>query len=697
MAVLQMQRVSICAMKKNRKAVLERIQSMGLMEVGGILEDDAGFAHMDTANARAGFEKAAAQADRALELLSSYAPEKKSLFASLEGKALIDADTMEAAVSRKEELQRTATRIQTLDKQLAEGRAEILKLQNSIESLAPWLPLGIPMNLTETRRAAVILGTMPGDTSAEDIYRILAEAETSAGADMKPAGNAQGNADAERAQGMETAGGVDVNVVSANKDMTCVVVCCMKADAETVENVLRVHGFARPSQVWPKMPAEAKADLQRQIQKQEEKMSAARAEIVSLAEYRGDLRILADYYRVRAEKYRVLGTLPQSERTFFISGYVPAKEVGRLQKSLKRYDCVIDVEDLKEDEEGPVLLENNKISRCAEGILESFGLPHKGEIDPTAVMAAFYIFFFGMMLSDAAYGAIIAVACGAALIKFPRMSDGMKKSLQLFFWCGLSTLVWGVLFGGYFGDVVNVVSRTFFGHEVGIPPLWFAPLDDPMKLLIYSLGFGIIHLFVGLGIKGYMYLRDKQYMDFFCDIVLWFMLLIGLLLMLIPSSIFASIAQTTIVFPPALSLLAKWMAILGAVGILLMSGRANKNFALRLALGAYDLYNISGWLSDLLSYSRLLALGLATGVIAQVVNQMGSMFGGGIGGAIAFTVIFIVGHTLNLAINMLGAYVHTNRLQYVEFFGKFYDGGGRSFEPFKENTKYTDINIKEEL
>ena len=137
--------------------------------------------------------------------------------------------------------------------------------------------------------------------------------------------------------------------------------------------------------------------------------------------------------------------------------------------------------------------------------------------------------------------------------------------------------------------------------------------------------------------------------------------------------------------------LAKVMAIGGAVGICLMSGRANKNFVLRIALGAYDLYNVTGWLSDVLSYSRLLALGLATGVIASVINSMGSMAGSGIVGAIVFILVFIVGHILNLAINLLGAYVHTNRLQYVEFFGKFYEGGGRPFNPFNMKTKYVDI------
>ena len=161
--------------------------------------------------------------------------------------------------------------------------------------------------------------------------------------------------------------------------------------------------------------------------------------------------------------------------------------------------------------------------------------------------------------------------------------------------------------------------------------------------------------------------------------------------MLIPTDIFASIAQAKITFPPFLNMLAKALAIIGVVGLILMSGRENKNPALRIALGAYDVYNITGWLSDVLSYSRLLALGLATGVIASVVNQMGSMFGKGIVGIIGFLIVFIVGHTLNLAINLLGAYVHTNRLQFVEFFGKFYEGGGKPFEPFKSDTKYVDI------
>ena len=212
-----------------------------------------------------------------------------------------------------------------------------------------------------------------------------------------------------------------------------------------------------------------------------------------------------------------------------------------------------------------------------------------------------------------------------------------------------------------------------------------------MKLMMFCMLFGVIHLYTGLAIKGYMNIRDKKYMDFFCDVVLWYFLLTGLIMMLLPTELFYSLSQLKIVYPHWLDLLAKGMAILGALGILLMSGRRKKNPGLRLALGAYDLYNLTSWLSDLLSYSRLLALGLATGVIASVFNQIGSMLGDSIIGIVFFVIVFVIGHVFNLAINMLGAYVHTNRLQFVEFFGKFYEGGGRPFNPFKPDTKYVDI------
>ena len=160
------------------------------------------------------------------------------------------------------------------------------------------------------------------------------------------------------------------------------------------------------------------------------------------------------------------------------------------------------------------------------------------------------------------------------------------------------------------------------------------------------------------------------------------MLLIGLILMLLPSDIFVSMAGKALVFPGWVVSLSQILAVVGAMGILFMAGRHRKNFGIRLALGAYELYGVTSWLSDVLSYSRLLALGIATGVIASVINTMGTMMGDGILGIIAFIVIFLLGHTLNLAINLLGAYVHTNRLQYVEFFGKFYEGDGEEFRPF---------------
>ena len=667
MAVLQMQRISICALKKDRKAILEKIQSMGIMEMSQVAEDEDGFEKMDTISARQSFEKKASLSESALDILDAYAPEKKSMFASLEGKKLVESDQFAKITAKKEEILKKAERIVACNKEIAEHKAESAKLENQIEALVPWLSLDVPMNCKGTGKTAMLLGTMPGETTLESVYEQI------------QTGEAQTDA-------------VDVEIINSDQDATYLAVLCLKADAGAVEEALRAAGFAKPSQTVHAVPAKETAELKTKIEQLNKKIEEIEEEIKGCAKFREELKVIGDYYRMRAKKYEILGTLPQSQRTFVISGYIPKKAAGAVEKAIgEHYDCVIDIDELKEDEEPPTVLQNNAFSSSVEGVLEAYGLPHKGEFDPTTIMSFFYVFFFGMMLSDAAYGAIVAIACFVVLKKYPRMSASMHKSIKLFMFCGLSTIVWGILFSGYFGDAVDVIGRTFFGVEVSVPPLWFAPLNDPMKLLIYSMAFGLVHLFVGLGIKGYMQIKDKQYLDFFCDVVLWFIFLIGLIMMLIPSDIFASIAQVKIVFPPVLNTLAKALSVIGAVGLLLMSGRSSKNPVLRLALGAYDIYNITGWLSDVLSYSRLLALGLATGVIASVVNQMGSMLGGGIVGAIGFAIIFVIGHAMNLSINLLGAYVHTNSLKFVEFFGKFYEGGGRPFEPFETDTKYVDI------
>lgn len=666
MAVLQMQRVSICALKRDRSAILEKLQTLGVMEVDTF--DADGFEKTDTSADRMGFEKRAQLIENALAILNTYAPEKKSLFASFEGTMLIDRDTYLKAVDQADEIvHETASDLVKANKEVVELQADVLKMENLIEALAPWQSLDIPMAMHGTESTTVMIGSVGAEVTLETIYQRVAE----------------------RCPELEA---FDITEISRDKDARYLAVITMRPQAEQLEEALRSIGFMRPALAFKDTPAREKASLEQQIKDKKLKIEDTKQFIKDQAIHRQTLQIVSDHFRTKAEKYDILGQLPQSDSTFIVSGYAAKQKVPAVEKAIgDAFDCVIDVADVKEDEIPPTILKNNPFSETMEGVVASYGLPKQGEFDPTTIMSFFYVFFFGMMLSDAAYGALIAIATFILVKKFPRMEAGMKKTLTMFMYCGISTMIWGILFGGYFGDVVDVVSRTFLGKQITIPALWFVPLNNPMKLLVYSMAFGLVHLFVGLGIKGYQEIKAGKMLDFFCDVILWYIFLIGLILMLIPSSIFASIIQTTIVFPAAVNTLAKGMALAGCIGLVLMSGRANKNPVIRFALGAYDVYNITGWLSDVLSYSRLLALGLATGVIAQVINQMGSMFGKGIVGAILFVIIFIIGHILNLAINVLGAYVHTNRLQYVEFFGKFYEGGGRPFKPFKNVTKYIDI------
>ena len=667
MSVLAMKRLNMCAMKKDQHQLIEKLQLLGVMEIDSGAFKDSGLESYNTLEEKMSYDRKAHTIDNALDALQTYVPEKKGLLASLEGKALIGKKKFDEIVTDEKRYFDLANEITNAQKQIIENRVTVDRNNVSVETLEPWLSLDMPMEFTHTRRVSFLIGTIDPADTVEEIYDGI-------GTHMVDLSE------------------VEVQIVHKDKYQTCVVVACLREYEESVENGLHSLGFARISNTFNGVPGEEKLRLENENRDLEEENKKLISKLKEISKEKENLEILADYYRMTAKKLEVMSKFPQSERTFFISGYIPLKDCEKVKEKLeKQFNMYIEIQEPNADDDVPVLLDNRGVGEAVEGVVGSYGLPHRGEIDPSRIMGWFYIFLFGLMLSDAAYGFIIWAACTFLLKKYERMEDSLRKSIKMFKYCGISTLVWGVLFGGYFGDVVNVVSETFFGKEIAIKPLWFAPLDEPMKLMMFCMLFGVIHLYTGLAIKGYMNIRDKKYMDFFCDVVLWYFLLTGLIMMLLPTELFYSLSQLKIVYPHWLDLLAKGMAILGALGILLMSGRRKKNPGLRLALGAYDLYNLTSWLSDLLSYSRLLALGLATGVIASVFNQIGSMLGDSIIGIVFFVIVFVIGHVFNLAINMLGAYVHTNRLQFVEFFGKFYEGGGRPFNPFKPDTKYVDI------
>ncbi|MGI6118931.1 MAG: V-type ATP synthase subunit I [Bilifractor sp.] len=672
MAIVEMQKLSICADKKNRKAVLETLQTLGVMQIDNSMIDDDEMKKMDTDNAIATFEKNADILDQALRLLASYAPSTKTggLFSERE---LVTRKRFEEIVSNQKNYMNVAKSILAFQKQIDENQGIIIKNRDRLHALAPWMSLDIPLNSQGTRLTGVLLGTVPGQVSAPDLYSAASK-------------------------GMEDPAPVDVSVLATDSGLTYLACICLKKDLPRVEDNLRNIGFARPQQMESGEPKQIMEEITKENERLTQESEDLKKNISSLATEADEFRIASDYYRTRAEKYRLLATIPQTENVFFLEGYVPKEKAAPVKNLLEeKYRAVVDFEETTEDDVEPTLLRNNRFSETAEGVLESYGLPQHKHVDPTFVMSIFYVFFFGMMLSDAGYGIVMAVACAVLLTRKKRMEKGLQKMLRLFFWCGLSTTFWGFMYGGFFGDLIDTTATTFFGYkgDLILKPIWFAPLDNPMKLLVWCLLFGLIHLFAGLGIKGFECIQQKDWGGLLGDVIDWYLFILGLVLLLIPSDLFASMAGTSIRLPAAVSQIAKWITIIGMVMIILLGGRGKRNWAIRIALGAYDLYGVTSWLSDLLSYSRLLALGLATGVIANVINMMAAMCGGapGIAGVICYILVLLLGHTLNIAINALGAYVHTNRLQYVEFFGKFYDAGGKAFQPFHTIHKY--VQIKE--
>ncbi len=666
MAVAQMDHITVYGMKQDRKRILDALQRIGVVEVSDA-EPVEGFELLNTIKARGIFEKTIGILEQALDVLESYVPEEHSVFAMLEGRKKMTFAEYEERLSGIDKVLDSAKGILQAEKEKADFQGEIQRRENLIAQLRPWEKLDIPMTYTGTKKTATLVGVFSELLSTE---MILQQYREQTGTDEKiPA--------------------IEIEILSQSQEQTCVLIFCQKQQQERVEQRLRGIGFAKPTVFTSMIPAERIARHQR-------KMEAARQEIIlreqiirNYETQREDFRFLVDYYTMRLEKYEILEKVRQGKRVFMVTGYLPHEKAKETEKELVQYHgAAVEIRETDEADDVPVLLQNNAFSAPVETVLETYSLPGRGEVDPTGVMAIFYYILFGLMLSDAAYGILVVLICGGLLWRFRDMRSGLKKSLTMFFYCGISTTFWGIMFGSYFGDAITIVSDVFFHHPITIPPLWFAPVENPMRMLLFSMAFGTIHVFGGLGMRLYQCIKEKDYTAAFFDVICWYLVVGGGIVFLLSAPMFSQMVGLHFVLPATVGTGAGICAGIGAFGIVLFGGRSSKNPAKRVAKGLYELYGVTSYLSDILSYSRLLALGLATGVIAQVFNKMGSMFGDGILGFLLFLIVFLVGHALNIAINLLGAYVHTNRLQFVEFFGKFYEGGGRKYTPFAVNTKY---------
>ncbi|MBN3490032.1 hypothetical protein JV173_00745 [Acholeplasma equirhinis] len=357
----------------------------------------------------------------------------------------------------------------------------------------------------------------------------------------------------------------------------------------------------------------------------------------------------------------------QTTYTEYLEGWIIESKVDALKKSLDQAEIIYEL-DLVEPEEGevvPTAFKNNKLVQPFESITNTFSPPASNEVDPNPSMSVWYWIIFGLMMGDIGYGLIMMIGC-FLFLKLLKPKGGTKSLLTVFGFSGLSTVVAGILYG------------SFFGYEIGIlpPEYTLSLMEKPLEMLIFCLALGVLHIITGLVLKCINLVRDGDILGMLGDGLSWILVLLGIGIAVIPGIPYGMTIGVVV-------------ALTGAALVVLFTAHAKKNVITRTLFGIIGLYNATSFLGDILSYSRILALALSGAVIGSTMNLLAEMmFPMGFMGYIFAGLIYIGGHIFNLAMNLLSAYVHAGRLQYLEFFGKFYNGGGILFNPYQLNLKY---------
>jgi len=663
LAIAKMNKLAVIGLSRDQNAIIEALMRLGVIQINAQeakLCDEEWNRLVEKDDAAKWVSKWDSELDRiesALELLDRFLDRKKPL---IRERTRISEREFDATLEYEYEIRRQMLKLTRLARHynhliFRENRAVTAR-----QALLPWKSYDVPSQEYRTRSTQVWQGVIPGSNDAADFLKILAE----------------------------KTGYADGEVIHSDSEQHYISVVFYEPAADEVQAVLRDLSFNRISlPIESGSVEEAIRDLDAQLEEYRAEKKSVAEQVRSFESFEPTLKMYHDEIAMRKDRAAIREKILVTDSTFYLEGWYPKIAGEKVEALLREHACYYEITQPKKGEETPILLLNKSIVQPFEAITKLYSLPAASGIDATPFFSFFYALFFGMMLSDAAYGIILTA--GTFLIRKKYRLEGMlKQMVDMFFLCGISTTFWGIMFGSFFGDIITQVSTHFFGHAVHFPTVWFSPINDPMRLLFFSLFLGLIHIFLGMGLSARMAIRDGQPLDALFDTGFWYILILSLIGYLGGGMVEG--------IPAAVTVACKWLAVASALGIVATGGRQKKGILGKIVGGLGSLYGVTGYLSDILSYSRILALGLATGVISSVFNTLGTLAGTGIMGVLVMLLAFGIGHPYNIAINALGSFVHSCRLQYVEFFGRFYQGGGDSFQPFCENTKYVTI-LKEEL
>ncbi|MEG2118108.1 MAG: V-type ATPase 116kDa subunit family protein [Clostridia bacterium] len=590
-------------------------------------------------------------AKTALELVSKY--RKKTV-----GEKSVSKKDFEQTEQNHPKALAAIGRLCNINTELDEIKKTIAEEQRKYALLLPWKNLSVNPNSLETASTRTIIGIFPLISDPLVIF--------------------------------DSPSACDVSISEINSDVSrrYATITYLKCDETEVTSLALNNGFTR---IDFDRSVENVADSMLKIQATclilNQKLDSLNDEIKKLASLGSEIELLLDYYTFGTANNALRQKLFYTPGAVLLQGWVPEGALPLLTRVLADFECFYDLADPIDSEEPPILLKNGFFSGSFEFIISLYSMPKYRAYDPTKFISIFFFFVFGLMVQDIAYGILMSVGC-LLFIKLKKPKGEFREALKMFAWCGLSTIFAGVLFGGFFGDLPNSFAKNFLGYQGEVDlALWFSPLKDPMTMLYFSLAIGIVQVMTGIIISAHMKFKNHDPYSAIVDDLSWLVIFIG-------GGLFAAASFGFLPFP-IVGEIGKYTALTGVAIIVLFRARGCKNPILRLGKGLLGIYNIVNYASDILSYSRIMALGLSGAVIANVMNLLGTMVGPSFIGIILFVVLLVVGTLLNLFISLLGAFVHTARLQYIEFFGKFYDDGGERFVPEKADTKYTNILLEE--